>query len=590
MSEKIKYNLPGFGFAECFVFENASRLLDLLDNYHLVDKLKNTYQLGTMRYVYPGAHHTRYEYIYTQLMLISNLVMSKEKSKRSLEISLGSCLNEFKNLGYNITGGDILQCLAILSNAGHMYDTFTSSKIITKLLRESRNSRTPFYEIYKRNLPRELHETFVDIINQNNYYKLHLFNMIHLLKGMVRSKDYEPFVQMFTQLLIRLLDPSKIKNEATQRIFTLYKKIRKIAYLSIDMVYTPAFFGANLNRMLYTLPNSIDELFDDESPVSKAILQLEEIIHKQIYDSSECIINSTRIEQTKYGVYKKIVDGIDDIFKVRSFIMEINEPYSQLSTTRQPTEITHMVQNSELHLSGLPVSKITENPYYDDLILQNIPNTRIAYGSQISQNLKKAYTVFSLLSNKDICLDSQIIVKTAIAMNLYDHSEKIDLIKFAIKSIYKYNEFFFSVYPPNNIDINQCVFIGNGSKTLAKQIKNVFSAETVDNADTLHEINCCVKVLESIPYSGLIMCFVGGIKASKYNETKKIDELDGFIYFPNKDPKDMLAIIVEAKNYGNGGNDAERQLVDTARFLSNDLTSNIIKENKFAYMEICKKS
>ena len=33
-----------------------------------------------------------------------------------------------------------------------------------------------------------------------------------------------------------------------------------------------------------------------------------------------------------------------------------------------------------------------------------------------------------------------------------------------------------------------------------------------------------------INLAGNVICFVGGIKASEYNKTSKLDELDGFIY------------------------------------------------------------
>lgn len=63
------------------------------------------------------------------------------------------------------------------------------------------------------------------------------------------------------------------------------------------MIYTPASVGMNLNRMIYSFPSYTDELFNEDSTMNKAILQLEDMIHKQIYDSPRCILNSTRIEQ-----------------------------------------------------------------------------------------------------------------------------------------------------------------------------------------------------------------------------------------------------------------------------------------------------
>lgn len=108
------------------MFNATSEYIKLFEEYRLIEKSKRISQLGVMKYVYPGAHHTRYEYIFTQLMLISNIIIAKESIQRNVELPLGSELKEFKEIkafDFSVTG-DILQILALLSNLGHMYDTF----------------------------------------------------------------------------------------------------------------------------------------------------------------------------------------------------------------------------------------------------------------------------------------------------------------------------------------------------------------------------------------------------------------------------------------------------------------------------------
>ena len=257
MSTKISYNLPGHGFSNCIVFDNASKLCELLDNHGIIEKSKNINQLGTMKYVYPGAHHTRYEYMFTQLMLISSVVTNKNTDEqRNTELSLGSYLKEFE-ANIRITGGDAMQCLAILSNSGFMFDTFTSDRILMRLLQESLAGDKSFYQMYRRNLPSEIHSSFDRYVQESNHYKLHLLHMIHLLEGMAAKQSDAPLCKFCISLLSKYVNPDLITHEATKRIIALYKKIRKIAYLSIDMIYTPAAVGVNLSRMIYTLPSYI---------------------------------------------------------------------------------------------------------------------------------------------------------------------------------------------------------------------------------------------------------------------------------------------------------------------------------------------
>ena len=132
MIRTISYNLPGYGFASCYLIGQAIDLMDMLEDAGVLEKMKNTCQLGTMKYIYPGAHHTRYEYVFTQLMLISN-VISVENPQYAVDFARTSNLSEYEESGCKISGGAAMQCLAILSNIGHMYDTFTSARMVMKL-------------------------------------------------------------------------------------------------------------------------------------------------------------------------------------------------------------------------------------------------------------------------------------------------------------------------------------------------------------------------------------------------------------------------------------------------------------------------
>lgn len=586
MIRDLSYNLPGYGFAKCYLIGQAIDAMDLFETNGIIEKMKNTCQLGTMRYVYQGAHHTRYEYVFTQLMLISN-VASADYNQRNVELSLTSNLGEYEELGHKVSGSALMQCLAILSNAGHMYDTFTASRILMRILNESKESKSDFYTIYKRNLPVKIKKKFDEILFEGNYYKLHLFNIIQILQGMRRSEKNKKSCELFIHIVSQLIDTSLIKNEATQKIFFLYKKIRKIAYLSVDMVYTPASFGANLSRMVYSISSYVDDLFDENSAMNRSIEQLEDIIHQQIYDSPMCILNSTRIEQCTYIQYKEMAENIDDIYQLRTLLLERGE-YDKLHSRTQPQEIYRMNAGMTLLLS-----KKWDNDNRYDLsneatIASKLTLSRIAYGTQPAQNFKRMYTSYGLITTDFVLNDVQAIISNAIYLQVFDQTNQIELIKYAIKSIYVYGDYFFNVTSPKGFSVNDCVFIEKGCKKTALEIRKRFTKDNVANPNMLHEILSCADILESQHYSGTVMCFVGGIKASKY-KTEKIDELDGFIYFPNRSLRDGFAYIIEAKNYSGGKRDAIKQLNDTCKYLNIKLETEIIAKDKCAYMIIKEK-
>lgn len=586
MSKQISYNLPGFGFANCLLFGEVENLYDLLDKKGLIEKLRKTYQLGTMRFVYPGAHHTRYEYIFTQLMLISNVVTGKG-ARRNVELSLSSKLGEYKALGYKVSGGEILQMLAILGNLGHMYDTFTASRIFLRLLKESKEKGSSLYQVYKRNLPKEIYSAFDELLYSENYYKLHLFNAIHLIKGYSISAANKDICNLSVQVLTQLIDSTLIKNEATFRIFTLYKKLRKIAYLSVDMIYTPASFGANLSQMIYSISSAIDDLFNDQSAISRSIGQLEDIIHKQIYDSPICILNSTRIEQEYYLEYAEVTSQISNVFDLRKLICEEDGQFRNLHCDLQPDVMKRVHQDYTLLLSNNNMKERKGKVLnYDEKITKELPLTRIAFGTQLAQNLSCVYSAFGILKYDNILEDCQTIISKAIANNMYEKQQEIELVRYAVRSLYKVEEFYFTFSTPTGVRLDECVFIGNGCKNIAQQIRTKFLKEKVPNEDQLHEIMSCVNVLESMKYSGLVICFIGGIKANRYAKTERIDEIDGFIYFPNRNSTNTVAVIIEAKNYSHGETEAEKQLKDTQKYLSDSCEVDIKKAERCAYMEI----
>lgn len=588
MSREISYNLPGYGFANCFLFGRTVELFDLMDKNNIIQKTKNTSQLGTLKYVYPGAHHTRYEYIFTQWMLISNIVASKGSVSRGVELSLSSYLKEYEVRGWKISGGDVMQSLALLSNVGHMYDTFTMSRILMRLLLESQKGDKVFYTVYKRNLPSTIHNVFDELLEKGNYYKLHLFHAIHIVQGMTRTQKNKDICEMAICFLTHLINPKLIKNEATKRIFYLYKKIRKIAYLSVDMVYTPASFGANLSRMIYSISSSVDDLFDEDSTINQSISQLEDIIHKQIYDSPMCVLTTTRIEQELYDSVKQIVcSNVKDIFDVRSLILEFKSPYDNLHSKTQPSAIKSIDSKNVLLLSGEGPRNYQDHILlYDSNFIKMLPYTKVAFGTQLAQNLSRVYSAFGIISAEKVEEQTQTILAKAICSELYAKNEKKRLINFALQSIYSHGEFFFNLSAPGKFSVEDCVLIGYGCKKMAREIRQRFNSENIPDSDQLHEVLSCASVLDNINYLGLVICFVGGIKACKYKKTQKIDELDGFIYFPTRSVDKGFALIVEAKNYKFGENDAEKQLKDTQNYLSIGITCSINKLNKCAYMQL----
>lgn len=301
-----------------------------------------------------------------------------------------------------------------------------------------------------------------------------------------------------------------------------------------------------------------------------------------------CVLTTTRIEQELYDSVKQIVcSNVKDIFDVRSLILEFKSPYDNLHSKTQPSAIKSIDSKNVLLLSGEGPRNYQDHILlYDSNFIKMLPYTKVAFGTQLAQNLSRVYSAFGIISAEKVEEQTQTILAKAICSELYAKNEKKRLINFALQSIYSHGEFFFNLSAPGKFSVEDCVLIGYGCKKMAREIRQRFNSENILDSDQLHEVLSCASVLDNINYLGLVICFVGGIKACKYKKTQKIDELDGFIYFPTRSVDKGFALIVEAKNYKFGENDAEKQLKDTQNYLSTGITCSINKLNKCAYMQL----
>lgn len=119
-SEYWRYNLPGFGFVRIRLFPTARKVFGFLEEYGHVKQLRGIDQLGPIRQVLQGAHHTRYEYLMAQLAIITELCHLSGQLPAGL--SLGRRRNTFgivEGVGRAPSNGEILMVLAMLGNIGH---------------------------------------------------------------------------------------------------------------------------------------------------------------------------------------------------------------------------------------------------------------------------------------------------------------------------------------------------------------------------------------------------------------------------------------------------------------------------------------
>src|SRR6266566_717804 len=245
----LSYNLPGYGLIQPTLFPYAGAVWQFFDEAGHIERLRRTNQLGALRNLFPGAHHTRYEYVIAQLALISELC--KRRRGQNPVAPLGSKRTDFGTLpaiGKAPTGGEVLQCLAILANVGHLPQTFASQRAVIRHLRSNAGAA----RVFRLGMPREDRTTFDAILGRFQLYKFQYLVALFLLERYRRRRDGHEIAD-FCQALLRSYMALPTMDEALLALWELHRSVRRVTYLALDSLYTSVPFSLEFASIFLSL-------------------------------------------------------------------------------------------------------------------------------------------------------------------------------------------------------------------------------------------------------------------------------------------------------------------------------------------------
>jgi hypothetical protein len=127
----IDYLVPNVGSVAVPLYPPADELYEHLVAANEIERLKKLKHIGSLELVFPGVSHSRWDYTVSMLYVITRLRRLMANSR----FAWGQ--GEFSSMAA------ALQCLALLSNVGHLPGTFCVEKGATRfLLRLNRASPT----------------------------------------------------------------------------------------------------------------------------------------------------------------------------------------------------------------------------------------------------------------------------------------------------------------------------------------------------------------------------------------------------------------------------------------------------------------
>lgn len=621
-AKKIKYNLSGHGQLILFRYPYAESLYNILCKHNYDAKFNKTNQLGALKRVLPGAHYTRHEYILLQWYLIHELGnRSKDTGLKSNGSFLQTLIGqELKDKIGSLSGGDFLQCLAILTNMGHFPDTFSASRVWLHLLK----SKSKSVDLgMKRGLANRIEKDILyNVLESNNIYKIHHLNALFMLNRLSNSSEDKTIIETVKKFYIYYL---KRNEEELEKYFKIFEHIRRLSYLIIDSSYAPIPLSLDLASIVSNLELLFGKHINSNSPLISALSQLDNVMQDSVYLASNSLLataaRSSEIEELfqRNTEVVMLIDGTQN-----------NVELSKLSNIRDLLEPIHKKSNSLTRIFNVYDDYETPEIKWDidnclDIKFSGINNylhnfnsdyfawekelhskcgitacSVAVFGNPSNEQLRLVYSRNKTRSSK---MQMNSLCKfTCEVLSLREKLEKLDylnendtenikkILEYYLKSIFGWdNEVTFEWHNIKDT-LMKPFFIGRGSCSVSKRIKEYIelAKKTKISSDAINEFLCTQKMLTSISYRGVVIAYIGATKVWG-KDGKLIAEFDGLVIYPYDYEKSKIT-IVEAKNMPNGNTIASTQLKDRMKYLQQDFDYSLYDiERKGAYVNIIHK-
>jgi len=567
MGNKRSYNLPGYGLVEYQLYPHAQKVFDLLERRGHIERLRNTDHLGTLRDIFPGAHHTRYEYVIAQLALIAELCSTSEGPEKDEEFQMSGRMRDFDELtavGEAPSRGDVLQTLVMAANIGHLPSTFAGERALLYHLKENSNAHRSFRE----GLPTiEDKHRFDNVLENFLIHRIHYYITLFLLDRYRRPEGAEEVVRYCQSVVRSYLDRSQEARYSENPTWRLYSSIRRFAYLSLDSLYTHIPFSIDLSYIFLSLERYREEVFSSRSVFQDALERLDGVMRDSVYLSPRSLLqvsstsktsleklrqqdteeSSKRMEAILGPIYTK--EDIDGSIFTDALLK--SDDYSQSdkhvslfyefkpSTTRSPLPNT---VEEEIELVNSVGKRLSNFGVEWD---PNGSSLRIAASIDKSgKDQKIAFDILRSLSN----IDERLRDSPQIDMTSTEHYRNTRaLTEFAYRTLWGWNYDY--RFDDRGIEGTYPLYLDSGTTKIAEWVdeyrKSLPDIEGFGK-DDIHEYFVLSNVLTELDYRGHTSVYAGSLEVT--SDTDEVAEMDGVVLLLGDDRKNRSCVVVEAKN------------------------------------------
>lgn len=566
----LNYHVPGLGKLSAQLHDNSSAAYSLLNSNNHIKRMRNIEQLGVIHNVYEGVHHSRWEYVMTQLGILHRLYPSDKKTgEKPLE---GWGLNSnIEFLDTTLSGTEVIQIWILLLNAGHLPGTFSSEKAFMK-----HTIKDPHLKEILRNslLDENVKLYFDNILETEDIYN---FNKILSFFFLEQYRDQDPelvgllieilkFYCIGCDALKKEVTPEKMASLEKKRsnFLLIFSRLRQISYLYLDSLYGPVPFDFDLPSILVNLPDHINDLFIGDGDLVQTLNSFDLFLSNTIYQSEKSLQAHSYHVKSVMNKIKNKSKKINDEIDLYEFLMEDSNFEPQYTNLQKYQTIRFL-------LDVLPgYSKIYRKMFnfeMEDFLNKKYGITKCIL--TLEPNIKKDTYTISLSFSEKCTVPQSLVILGQFMRDLIELKQKLtqespfndlksnpfspyiefmfdkifsQLVLFSLKQAVDSN----FIYRYDNHDPSNASCLGTiGSKNAANLMKKYCEDHEYFSESRLHEIKSMVKSLNSIHYRGSIIVSCDQIKILD-NDGKMVTDLDGLAVGFSKNKFSIL--LIEAKS------------------------------------------
>jgi hypothetical protein len=260
---EIAYSVPQVGPVNIQLYPPADEVYALLEAVGEISRLTGLKHIGALDYAFPGVSHSRWDYTVSMLYVVTRLRRLVTNSQFVMGAKTFSSMTA------------ALQCLALLSNVGHLPGTYCAEKGVARFLL-GRNEGSPLDCLFEAAMDndlgviRQLIEGANELLKKKDYLALNrLCAIVKLITNFAGRAAVPRWLvyDLFVPFVLRDLRPAHPRWSELDQYFDAS---RRLAYLNRDTALIDSPITVGLSPLL-------SNLVDPEGLTKEALLQSQEI-------------------------------------------------------------------------------------------------------------------------------------------------------------------------------------------------------------------------------------------------------------------------------------------------------------------------